>query len=349
MKDGEGDILEKGELFLERPAAVYICDDNYVWITCVSMVSLLEHNKGMKVYVLGSHICPKNKRLLAQIADAHCGVCKVLDLPEGFCTNQLKNQRWPVFTLARLFLGDLMPPQMSRVLYLDSDTLITGSVAPLWTFEMGEMLYYGVKDCVSGWYKRNIGLPKNALYLNGGVLLANLEALRRESIKSEINSFFEKYGRALSYFDQDILNAVFRGKIGVLPPEYNVMSSMLDIDYDELQILRQPLLYYSRQEIRRAIQQPRIVHFSRHILSTQPWESHSCNPYREAFLHYAGMTPWKEQIPYQAASPFKIILIDAVRYSPSIVRKVLLATMGYWHAVWRPQLRYWKSLKYKRL
>lgn len=346
MKDEGIDDLEKKELFLERPTAVYICDDHYVWITGISMVSLLEHNKGMEVYVLGSHICPQNKRLLAQIAGMHCGVCRVLDLPESFCANQLKNQRWPVFTLARLFLGDLLPRQMQRVLYLDSDTLITGSVAPLWKFEMGEMLYYGVKDCVSDRYKRNIGLPKSALYLNGGVLLANLDALRRESVKSAINHFFQKYKEALSYFDQDILNAVFCGKIGVLPPEYNVMSSMLDIDYDALQTLRQPMRYYSRQEIKQAIQQPRIVHFSRHILSTQPWEKHSCNPYREAFLYYAGMTPWKERIPWQAASPFKIILIKAVRHGPSIVRKGLLAIMGYWHAVWRPQLRYWKSLKH---
>lgn len=43
---------------------VYTCDDNFVWIMGISMISLFENNKDMKdldVYLLGDHVSEDNK------------------------------------------------------------------------------------------------------------------------------------------------------------------------------------------------------------------------------------------------------------------------------------------------
>lgn len=122
--------------------------------------------------------------------------------------------------------------------------------------------YCGVKDCVGRRYKRNIGLSDNDPYINGGVFLADLNALRKLEIKSGIEEFFRKYIYSMSYFDQDVLNSVFRGNIGILPPEYNVMTTVIKMDYKSLCILRHPSNYYSREEINSARGGTRILYIS---------------------------------------------------------------------------------------
>ena len=53
---------------------VYTCDDNFVWIMGISMISLFENNKDMKdldVYLLGDHVSEDNKNVLSGIAKGY--------------------------------------------------------------------------------------------------------------------------------------------------------------------------------------------------------------------------------------------------------------------------------------
>lgn len=57
--------------------AVYICDNNYVWLTEISMISLIEQNKNILIYVVGPDITPKNKERLSQLAQTYGSICTV--------------------------------------------------------------------------------------------------------------------------------------------------------------------------------------------------------------------------------------------------------------------------------
>ena len=50
---------------------LYTCDNNYVWIMGISMISLFENNKtieDLNVYLLGDRISEENKEILQDIA-----------------------------------------------------------------------------------------------------------------------------------------------------------------------------------------------------------------------------------------------------------------------------------------
>lgn len=322
---------------------VYICNNNHVWLTAISMTSLLVHNSGIHIYVIGPDIQPQNRFLLKQTPQSHGGCCTVLDIPYYKEQQVLKIRRWPSFTIARLFIAKILPDSINRILYLDSDTIITDSIEELWEFDMHGKPYCGVKDCIGWRYKRNIGLAETDPYVNGGVLLADLKPLRRMEISTDIHNFIQKYFYAMSYYEQDILNSVFQGNIGILPAEYNVMTTVVKMNYKELCRLRRPSNYYSMEEINFARANPRIIHFSSHLLSIRPWYKNSENPYAESFRQYAEMSLLDESIRWGTASRRQESIVAIYRSCPPFVKNVLLYVMGFIHAVWYPELRYQKS------
>lgn len=58
----------------------------------------------------------------------------------------------------------------------------------------------------------------------------------------------------ISYADQDILNGMFKGKFGIMPPEYDVMTQMCAYTYDQILQYRCPSAYYSKEEVEYAQQ-----------------------------------------------------------------------------------------------
>ena len=311
------------------------------------MISLLSHNSGVHIYVIGPDIQSQNRFLLEQTARLYGGDCTVLNIPDFDEERTPAQKRWPVFTIMRLFVSKIVPDTIKRILYLDSDTFITNNIDKLWDFNMQGKLYCGVKDCIGKRYKRNIGLADSDPYINGGVFLADLEALRNIEISSSIRCFFRKYFYAMSYFDQDVLNSVFRGNIGILPPEYNVMTTVIKMDYKSLCILRHPSNYYSREEINSARRHPYIIHFSSHLLSIRPWFRESEHPYAELFQHIADISPWTKQVPRKAAPFLQRFAALIFQTCPASIRKVLLYIFGFIHSVLYPDFRYLKNEAYQ--
>ena len=311
------------------------------------MLSLLSHNSGIHVYVVCPDIQQNNRLLLEETARSYGGCCTILHVPYSFAMKKTLRQRWPFFTITRLFAAKILPDTIHRILYLDSDTFVIGNLEKLWDMNMKGFCYCGVKDCVGRRYKRNIGLSDNDPYINGGVFLADLNALRKLEIKSGIEEFFRKYIYSMSYFDQDVLNSVFRGNIGILPPEYNVMTTVIKMDYKSLCILRHPSNYYSREEINSARGHPYIIHFSSHLLSIRPWFRESEHPYAELFQHIADISPWTKQVPRKAAPFLQRFAALIFQTCPASIRKVILYIFGFIHSVLYPDFRYLKNEAYQ--
>ena len=64
---------------------VYTCDDNFVWIMGISMISLFENNRDMEnleVYLLGDHVSDTNKDVLLGIANKYGRTCSFVDVPD---------------------------------------------------------------------------------------------------------------------------------------------------------------------------------------------------------------------------------------------------------------------------
>lgn len=321
---------------------LYTCDDNYVWIMGISMISLLENNSNiqeLKIFLLSDNISSKNKKMLSEIARKYNRTFTVIDIPKLHIPDVLYSQRWPKSAYTRLYSGNILPKSVHKILYLDCDTVIKDDISQLWKIDVSNAAVSGVKDCIGKNYLKNIGLEKNSAYINAGVLLINLDILRNINISEAVFEFLNKYKKLLSYADQDILNGIFNGNIGVLEPQYNVMTLLYAHKYEEIVKLRKPVNYYLKNEIEYATSNPAIIHFTTCMLNIRPWFKNSNHPYAYLFDRYKAISPWNLR---------ENVEVDFNNKKEKIIRLVFklpnaIDILGFLHATLKPYAFWLKS------
>lgn len=316
---------------------MYTCDDNYVWLMGISAVSLFEMNKDcdeINVYLLGNNISSENKDKLSQISKQYKRNIEVIEVPDLNIPESMCDKRWPKSAYTRLYAGELLPKEVDKVIYLDCDTIVNGSLLKLWKVDMGEKIVFGVLDCISDEYKKNIGLGKTEPYLNAGVLMFQVKLMRETDINQRINSFFDKYKDVMVYADQDLMNGIFAQRKGCIDIKYNVMSLFASYSYEEIMKLRRPRHYYSKKKIENAKENPSIIHYTTCMLNVRPWFKNSEHPYGSIFLKYMEISPWNQKELSEAGfNSRKDKMLKILERIPKIIAYNLI---GFVHAYMKP-------------
>lgn len=143
-------------------------------------------------------------------------------------------KRYPKEMYYRLFAAQYLPPAVHRVLYLDPDTVVIGPLGPLYHMDMG-----GCPLAAAGHLHRfftrinqlRLGLGRDVPYLNSGVLLMDLDALRAGAEKTppQVYAAMARLGRWRLWLpDQDLLAVLYGGEIKELDGRaYNVSDRYL--------------------------------------------------------------------------------------------------------------------------
>lgn len=325
---------------------VYTCDNNFVWIMGISMISLFENNKDMddlSVFLLGDHVSDANKKILSSIAQNYERTCHFVDVPDLNIPKSLTSNRWPKSAFTRMFSGELMPMDIHKILYLDCDIIVKGNISFLDSFDTKGYAVSAVKDCVSKQYKKKIGIANEDSYVNAGVLLMDLDKMRELDIRKMMSEFVDSHEGLVSYADQDILNGMFKGKFGILPPEYDVMTQMCAYTYKQILQYRRPSFYYSKEEIENAQRNPVIIHYTTCMLNIRPWCKNSKHPWASEFDKYQAMSPW-------ANVPKKEVKFDKLEHK--IIKSIFVLPdfisyrlIGLLHATIRPLIIMLKAKK----
>lgn len=283
---------------------IYHSSDLFSSVTGVSMLSLFENNKEAEeihILYIERGISDKNKEFLKRIADQYGRTIEFMPMPdwsEKLNTRiQSCKKGWLGFGFNRLFLTEYIPESVDRVLYLDSDTVIESSLTELWNTDMTDCYLAGVDDCLSAKYREIVELGEEGIYVNAGMLLVNLKKWREDSVTDKFIRMIEKNNGYFVFNEQSVLNSAFSGKIKILPQQYNVNSLVYLFEYKELLKLRKPYHYsVSQDEFYSARKAPVITHFTGNFyVAKRPWIQDSDHPHKDAFLHYRGMTPWKDE------------------------------------------------------
>ena len=185
----------------------------------------------------------------------------------------------------RLYITDVLPSSINKVLYLDGDVIIRRSLKELWDMDLSGYALAAVPDMRVGTIDRYdvLGYSKSLGYFNSGVLLINLAYWRQHQVTKLFNEFIRNRSEAILYYDQDVLNYIFREQKMTLPIKYNFQHGFL---------WKNPQYDWSKygEEVIEARKDPVIVHFT----GNKPWRlSYDPNPFRSTFLKYQKMTRWK--------------------------------------------------------
>lgn len=171
--------------------------------------------------------------------------------PSDF-TGIVHDKRVGVSALYRLKLPSVVSDK--KIIYLDSDVVVTDNLSKLWSYDVENYLIGAVEDKYSNLMTCHADLNDGDTYYNSGVLIMNLESFRKNKIEETIFKKLREQNN--SYSDQDVLNNICNGKILSLPLKYNLMLTMEDENAFPLR----------REEFSNSLKSPVILHYS-----IKPW------------------------------------------------------------------------------
>lgn len=263
---------------------MYACNDNYARQTLISMVSVMQYHKQVLFYLFHEGMSEYNQALFRRKAEEHRQQIRIIPLgsilPE-FPANA--GERHPVTIYAKLFMGAEIPEP--RVLYLDSDTVVNGSLEPLFARNMENELAAGVLMPYSSSIKRAVGAEPGQPYICDGVVLFNLGLWERLRKSEECAAYIRGHGGNPPMLSEGTLNHVCRGMLGVLEPKYNLMPAMLWYTLPQIRKLFKADCYYGEAEeeaMRAARIEPVVVHFMEELYN-RPWREPCDHPWKECY------------------------------------------------------------------
>jgi lipopolysaccharide biosynthesis glycosyltransferase len=285
-----------------RISIVMACDEGYAMPLTTALRSIADSN---------SRHWPLNVYLFADRFREQTRERVIRSLPEGSISLRWLHINLDRFsnlatlpyisnmTFARFLLGDFLPHDVTRVLYLDSDILVLGDLGPLWTSRLDRNCVGAVPDVGFDTLANRKdpqwpGMPLVERYFNAGVLLINLDIWRQQQIGERAAQYLSQHPDS-PFADQDALNVVLDGMWTILAEEWNFQRHWeTDIS------LMKPEL------------RPTIVHF---VTANKPWKREFHTPNESLFDRYRGLT--------QFSRSFGMRLVDAWKTTWFLLKREL--------------------------
>lgn len=246
----------------------YAFDKNYHYITHVSMKSIMLSQKNetfINFFMLVSNITDEQKTVINKISEEHKN-CKIIffDMGNHFKEFKITVNFWSTADFYRLKLVELLKGY-KKVLYLDTDTIIYKDLTKLYNNDISGKYFIGMPEPKGkGWFiNHNISFNN---FINTGVLLCNLEELKKDNILDKITEYIRNNINNLTYLVNDPTNIISHKKNGIFDPEFVVVGFCNEED---------AFNYYSYYKIKinktlvvKAYKNPYILHYINYI---KPW------------------------------------------------------------------------------
>lgn len=167
----------------------------------------------------------------------------------------------------RFMILQLYPTQ-SRAMWVDTDTVVRSSLAPFYHQDFEGNCVVACAGNNEKKHLQRLGLNEDGHYFNAGVILFDLDRIRKEFSTYFLFDIYESNEEKIFLADQDVLNIAFSDKVKCAQNRnYNYMVfSGQKID---------------KEEYRRIKQEAAIVHYIRHI---KPWQYYYAGKVKYLYL-----------------------------------------------------------------
>lgn len=266
----------------ERPRlSISFCiSDNYAQHLAVVVASMLANTPAcdFRFHVLYSALREETVARLKAWAEASQGRFE-------FVFHQVDRRHFDAFPLPlehitqemyyRYLLPELLTDE-ARTIYIDVDVLALGDLLPLWQWDLGDCPLAGTTDLKEDTpefraYKQRLGMRPDAKYFLSGMLVMNLETLRREGFGRKCMENTAKHFDHIAWPDQDVINLTMEGRILELPMRFNCVDPK----------------YLPKGE------QMVVRHFAN--FSSKPWCCLWKNRTWPGYVRYLRQTPYRDQ------------------------------------------------------
>ncbi len=215
-------------------------DKNYLSITATMLCSVAKHTEeSIYVWFLNHRVSCEEQESFTCYLKKKCNINVTFVDIDDRIFNSLETPIYikhiSVETYYRIIAQFVLPLELDRILWLDSDLIVKGDLDEFYhqdilgiplvaCMNMGEAKH-GKNN------KQRLNMPESCVYFNAGVLLLNLDYLREHTTLNGIIDFCNKNKERFRLQDQDVLNVLFCEKARVLTDQiYNCLVNCSD-DY----------------------------------------------------------------------------------------------------------------------
>ena len=256
----------------------FATDDGYAAPLGIALESLLANTHkpyDIRIHILTTSLSPLHEERLAAIVGerATLSFIDMTDRIAEVAERLVLRDYYSSTTYFRLFISELFP-EYDKVLYLDSDIVVTGDVADLFETPLDGALVGAAPedvmrrvDVFGRYVEVCLGIPRDE-YFNAGVLVMNLAAFREQKILDRFVELLSHRRYAVTQ-DEDYLNVLCRG--AVVPVGYTWNTSPLAVELSAI---------------------PTLIHYK---LDRKPWHYTDIH-FGEQFWQYAAATPYYEDL-----------------------------------------------------
>ena len=271
-----------------KRAVVFAGDYAYIRQIETAMKSICRHNSHLKIYLLNQDIPQEwfsQIRIYLQEMGGDLIDCKLIGLQYKMnWSNKLPHINH--MTFARYFIPDFVTED--KVLYLDSDLIVTDDLTDLFELDLGENYLAAARSCFGA-----------GLGFNAGLLLIDNKKWKSENIRQQLIELTEKEHENVKEGDQSILNMLFKDQYSLLEDKYN-----FQIGFDAGAAEKNHAFIFEIP----LTPLPKILHY---ISPDKPWKQFSVGRLREEWWKYSFMewgyivSSWKEKGVFYSADIYK--------------------------------------------
>lgn len=261
----------------------FVTNNEYAPYLSTAIYSLIANrniNKRYHIFVFYTSLSEKSKSLLSSL--------QINGIEITFIDfEQFTKEYYSVFytcahytkeTYYRLFIPKFFGDNFGNIIYLDVDLVVNRDIAELLDEVNNLHTIYGTinysteKDYI---YIQSLGLS-HLNYINAGVMVIDCNRFNKIGYFDKATELI-KQQRQFIYLDQDILNTICVGDIGIISPKWNVQWNNISFPERFTPNIR---------NIVSDISQPYIVHYT----IEKPWQQ-MLNPLGEYYKKYAALNP----------------------------------------------------------
>ena len=257
-------------------------DKNYLTPLGVLLCSMLINHPGdtFDIYVISSDLTQEDLGDMSAMCARFSSRLHLIPVGEDCFEHAPTLRYYSKAMYYRLLAAQLLPENMERILYLDPDILVIGSLAELYNMPMGDQLY------AAAMHKGLIRLsgPVNQIrlsayesegYYNSGVLLMNLPRIRADVREKDVFDYVEENKSILILPDQDVLNGLYGSRI--LPVEESLYN------YDARKYREYLLASQGEMDAGWVMEHTAILHFCG---KGKPWKRVCRGRFAALYRHY---------------------------------------------------------------
>lgn len=261
---------------------VLVTDEAYsafAAVACLTLLESCERPDAVHLHLLHPGVSGRLRERLEELVAARAGHLHLHDIRPRITRDPAYRDRSAHFF--RLLAPELLPPEINRFLYLDSDLLVYRDIGELLRLDLGDHWIAACRDYLGDVATavqnfESLGLDGAAPYFNSGVMIVDRRSWQRHEVSRRVLECTDRNRRFLDaqghfpQYDQYALNVLLHGRWAMLCQTWNY----------GVELPCRPVA---------------IAHFSGH---GKPWNGTCAEPYRKDFFAALQRTGWqRDELP----------------------------------------------------